>query len=88
MPRAFDPLENAKNYALSFDKLYNPIRNAMPIMPPLESRGNRPLQMSCEEHLKALIFFHLQEHTSAQHLLQALEEDEFARSEIAPKRGH
>ena len=89
MPHTFDPMDKnyTKNYALSFDKLYNPIRSAMPTMPPLESRGNRPLQMSFEEHLKALIFFHLQEHTSAQHLLQVLEEDDFARSEIAPKGG-
>ena len=87
MPRTFDPLKNTKNYALSFYKLYTPIRDAMPTIPSLESRGNRPLQMSFEEHLKALIFFHLQEHTSAQHLLQALEEDDFARSEIAPKGG-
>ncbi len=85
MPHTFDPM--GKNYALSFDKLYNPIRDAMNFVPPLESRGNRPLQMSFEEHLKALIFFYLQEHTSAQHLLQALEEDDFARSQIAPEGG-
>jgi len=88
MPRTFDPIsKHAKNYALSFDRLYNPIRDAMTTMPPLESRGNRPLQMSFEEHLKALIFFHLEEHVSAQHLLQALEEDDFARTWIAPKDG-
>ena len=88
MPRTFDPIsKHAKNYALSFDRLYNPIRDAMTAMPPLESRGNRPLQMSFEEHLKALIFFHLEEHVSAQHLLQALEEDDFARTRIAPKGG-
>jgi len=87
MPRTFVPLKSIKNHVLSFYKLYKPIRDAIPTMPPLESRGNRPLQMSFEEHLKALIFFHLQEHTSAQHLLQALEEDDFARSEIAPKGG-
>jgi len=85
MSRTFYPLK--KNYATSFKTLYKPIRIAMNTMTPLESRGNRPLQMSFEEHLKALIFFHLQEHTSAQHLLQVLEEDEFARSEIAPKGG-
>ena len=87
MPRTFDPLKRTRNNGLSFRKLYKPIRDAMPTMSPLESRGNRPLQMSFEEHLKALIYFHLQEHTSAQHLLQALEEDAFARSEIAPKGG-
>ena len=59
----------------------------MTAMMPLESRGDRPLQMSFDEHLRALVFFHLEEHTSAQHLLQVLEEDDFARSQIAPKDG-
>ena len=54
---------------------------------PLESLGNRPLQMSFEDHLKALVYFHLEEHTSAQHLLQVLKEDDFARNEIAPPDG-
>jgi len=56
-------------------------------MPPLKSRGNRPLQMSFEDHLKTLVFFHLEEHKSTQHLLQVLEEDDFARNQIAPKDG-
>jgi hypothetical protein len=56
-------------------------------MPPLEARGHRPLKMTFEDQLKALIFFHLEEHTSAQHLLQVLEEDDFARNVIAPEEG-
>jgi hypothetical protein len=56
-------------------------------MAPLEARGNRPLQMTFEDQLKALVFFHLQEHKSAQHLLQVLEEDDFARNKIAPEQG-
>ena len=56
-------------------------------MPPLESRGDRPLKMTFEDQLKALIFFHLEEHTSALHLLQVLEEDDFARDVIAPEEG-
>ncbi len=56
-------------------------------MSPLESQCNRPLKMSFEDHLRALVFFHLEEHKSAQHLLQVLEEDDFARNEIAPKEG-
>jgi hypothetical protein len=43
--------------------------------------------MTFEEHLRALVYFHLEEHHSAQHLLQVLEEDDFARSAIAPKNG-
>ena len=56
-------------------------------MPPLDSRGDRPLKMTFEDQLKALIFFHLEEHTSGQHLLQVLEEDDFARDVIAPEDG-
>jgi len=89
MPRTFDPLKRwyIKPLAHSFYALYKPIQDIMATIPALESRGNRPLQMSFEEHLKALIFFHLEDHTSAQHLLQALEEDDCARSEIAPAGG-
>lgn len=43
--------------------------------------------MTFEDQLKAIVFSHLEEHTSAQHLLQVLEEDEFARNTIAPKEG-
>jgi hypothetical protein len=43
--------------------------------------------MTFEDQLKALIFFHLEGHTSAQHLLQVLEEDDFARDLIAPEDG-
>ncbi len=51
------------------------------------SRGNKPIQMHFEQQLKALVYFHLEEHTSGRHLLQVLEEDEFARSVIAPPDG-
>ena len=71
----------------SFSQLYKPIRAAMNGIPHLTSKGNRPLQMTFEDQLKALIFFHLEEHTSAQHLLQVLEEDDFAREAVAPEEG-
>jgi hypothetical protein len=71
----------------AFRQLFRPIDMAMTGMPPLLSRGNRPLQMSFEDQLKTLIFFHLEEHTSAQHLLQVLEEDAFAHTLIAPEEG-
>ena len=73
--------------APSFRQLYLPVYRAMLGMPRLESRGDRPLKMTFEDQLKALIFFHLEEHTSAQHLLQVLEEDDFARDVIAPEDG-
>jgi hypothetical protein len=43
--------------------------------------------MDFEEQLRILIYYHLQEYRSAQHLLQALKEDDFARQHIAPERG-
>jgi len=76
-----------KKRATSFKKLYAPVPKALVEIPQLKARGNRPLQMEFEDHLKALIFFHLEEHTSGQHLLQVLEEDDFAKSEIAPEGG-
>ena len=71
----------------SFSQLYQPIEKAVIAMPPLPARGHRPLQMTFEDQLKALIFFHLEEYTSARHLLQVLEEDDFARNVIAPEEG-
>lgn len=85
MPHAIDPRK--KDHVPSFDRLFGSARKAMIGMAPLEARGDRPLQMTFEDQLKALVFFHLHEHTSAQHLLQVLQEDDFARSEIAPEEG-
>jgi hypothetical protein len=85
MPHSFGNLKNLN--PKSFDKFYSPINNAQGGMAPLVSKGNRPLQMTFDDQLKALIFFHLEEHTSAQHLLQVLEDDDFARNNIAPEEG-
>jgi len=85
MPHTLDPFD--KNHAISFELLLKPLTEAMVGMTPLESGCNRPLQMSFEEHLRTLVFFHLEEHTSARHLLQVLEEDDFARAVVAPSEG-
>ena len=85
MPYTLNRLKKAK--IPSFYQLYQPIQKAMIAMPPLEARGHRPLKMTFDDQLKSLIFFHLEEHTSAQHLLQVLEEDDFARNVIAPEEG-
>ena len=85
MPHTFDPFRKKKT--LSFGKLFQPVTAAMIDIPPLTARGNRPLQMTFEEHLRALVYFHLEKHKSSQHLLQTLEEDDFAHNQIAPKNG-
>ncbi len=73
MPHTFGRFTT--NTELNFNQLYQPVQNAMTGMTPLESRCSRPLQMTFDEHLRALVYFHLEEHTSAQHLLQVLEEE-------------
>jgi len=85
MPYTIDTLKKAN--APSFNQLFMPIDRAKIGMPPLEARGHRPLKMTFDDQLKALIFFHLEDHTSAQHLLQVLEENDFARDVIAPEEG-
>ena len=85
MPHTFKAQKNSQ--AVEFQKFFKPVNNAMIDMPKLESQGNRPLQMTFEDHLKALVYFHLEEHHSAQHLLQVLEQDDFARNQIAPEDG-
>lgn len=86
MPRSFEPYQK-KHFSPSFYKLYQPVVKILPETPVLESRGDRPLQMTFEDELKALIFFHLEEHNSGRHLIQVFKEDDFARKNIAPEDG-
>jgi len=85
MPRLLSA--KAKFSTVSFKKLKHPLKKILEKAPPLESRCNRPLQMDFNDQLNALIFFHLEEHTSGRHLLQDLKEDDFAREHIAPEKG-
>lgn len=76
-----------KNPSLSFHKLYRPAQKILPKTPVLQSKGDRPLKMNFEDQLKALIFYHLEEHSSGRHLVQVLKQDGFARQHIAPEDG-
>lgn len=71
----------------SFDRFLKIAMNELSSLAPLKAKGDRPLQMTFEDMLKALVFFHLEEHKSASHLLQVLDEDNFARDVIAPSKG-
>jgi len=55
MPHSISPF--VKKYVLSFATLFQSVIDAMGKMAPLKSRGNRPLQVSFEDHLKALVTF-------------------------------
>ena len=68
-------------------QLMVPVRNILPNTPPLLSRCNKPLAMNTEELLNILTYYHLQEYSSGRELIQALQEDEYARNLIAPAGG-
>lgn len=87
MPHTLNPLDKKFKKAPSFWLLLKPLRAILNSITLLTARGNRPLQMEFEEQLNALIYFHLEEHTSGRHLLQVLKEDDFARAAVAPKAG-
>ena len=71
----------------AFKMLLVPITKRFKPEKTLESRGDRPLQMTFDDQMKALIFLHLQEYSSGRELLQALEQDDFARECVAPPKG-
>lgn len=54
----------------TFDKFIAPLLKLLPFAPELLSRGDRPLKMTFEDQLQALVYFYLQEHKSARHLIQ------------------
>jgi hypothetical protein len=88
MPNTIKPTKKQrKRKPPSFQKLTQPMNDILPNISPLQARGNKPLQMTFEDQLNALIYFHLEEHSSGRHLLQALQADAFAREQIAPTEG-
>ena len=86
MPRSFETYQK-KLRSCSFFKFFQPVGDVVPETPILKSRGDRPLKMTFEDQLKMLVFFHLEEHVSARHMLQVLEQYDFARENIAPEDG-
>jgi hypothetical protein len=73
--------------SLTYELFIEPLRAILIKTHQLLSKGDRPLQMTFENQLNALIYFHLQEHTSARHLIQDMKDNEFARQCIAPEEG-
>jgi transposase len=68
-------------------QLLKPLKNILPQIPPLMSRSNKPLAMNTEELINILTYYHLQEFSSGSELIQALQEDDYARNFVAPAGG-
>jgi len=86
MPYAWMPGPRKKKRDTYF-KMMLPVNNTLPDLTPLTSGCNRPLQMTFEDQINILVYFHLEEHRSGRHLLQVLKEEDFARQYIAPGNG-
>ena len=71
----------------SLAQLFTPFKASLDQVPVLVARGNRPLQMTFEDQLKILTYYHLEEHSSGRHLLQVLKQERFAATHIAPPGG-
>jgi hypothetical protein len=86
MPYAWMPGTLKKQHDTYF-KMMLPVNNTLPDLTPLTSGCNRPLQMTFEDQINILVYFHLEEHHSGRHLLQVLKENDFARQYVAPENG-
>jgi len=71
----------------AFKKLLEPVVKKFQLQSMLSSKGKRELQMNFEDQFKALVFFHLEEFPSGRALLQAFEQNDFARECVAPPKG-
>ena len=86
MPYAWMP-GTPKNKINTYLKLMRPVNDTLSDLTPLTSGCNRPLQMTFEDQINILVYFHLEEHHSGRHLLQVLKENDFARQYVAPEKG-
>lgn len=80
LPRKFGP-------APSLESILVPLRRASHGVPSLESGSNRSLKMTFDDQLRILVYFHLKDFKSGRHLLQDLQQDEYAKAMIAPSGG-
>ena len=72
----------------TFSMLTAPLEIILPEITPLESSSNRRITFTFEHQLKSLIYYHTEEFTSAQALLQEMQdEDSFAHNNLVPEEG-
>ena len=71
----------------TFKSFIAPLDDILDKITPLTSRSNRPITFTFDCQLKSLIYYHLEECTSAQALLLMMADDEFARQNLMPEEG-
>lgn len=83
----FPLLSKKKIDSRQYNRYVTPVKPILECCPELKSRGDRPLKLTFEDQLNALLYFHLYEHGSGRELIQNLTENEFAKQCIAPEGG-
>ncbi len=72
----------------TFSVLMSPLETILTEITPLESTSNRPITFTFDYQLKSLIYYHTEEFTSAQALLEEMQdEDSFAHHNLVPETG-
>jgi len=71
----------------SLKSIISPLVGASHDAPELISGSNRSLKITFEDQLNILVYFHLKNFQSGRHLLQDLQQNEFAKEFIAPSGG-
>lgn len=71
----------------TFEALIAPVESLLPTITPLQSRCNRPITFTFDSQLKSLIYYHIEECSSAQALLKLIHDDAFAQQTLVPPQG-
>ena len=72
----------------TFETLITPLETILPQITPLLSSSNRSITFTFDYQLKSLIYYHTEEYTSAQALLEDMhDEDSFAHHILVPEEG-
>jgi hypothetical protein len=80
-----DDLERRE--APTWEMLCAPLAEVLPEIPPLVSRGNRPIEFTFSDQVHSLVYFHAEEHTSARGLLEDLNDEKHPPLDGLPQAG-
>ncbi len=71
----------------TFEAFVAPLEAVLPTITPLVSSSNRRYTFTFEYQLRSLIYYHVEECTSAQEMLQKMAQDPFVSHLIVPPEG-
>lgn len=69
----------------TFTLLVAPLQTILPTVTPLESSSNREITFTFESQLKSLIFYHVEEYTSAKALLEEIQDNQSVKDILIPE---